>query len=203
MAKKTDPRVDLYVSNAEEFAKPILSHLRAVVHKACPDVQETIKWSFPHFDYQGKILCSMASFKHHCSFGFRLASAMKDSRGLLTRGEQKTAMGQLGKIAKLADLPSEKILMEYIKQAMTLTDQGTKAARAKSEPKELLVPPDFMKMLRKQKAAYETFRNFSYSHKKEYVEWITEAKTPETRNRRMARAVEWMQEGKGRNWKYE
>ncbi len=200
MAKK-DKRVDAYIEKSAAFAKPILNHLRELVHKACPETEETIKWSFACFDYKGPF-CSMAAFKQHCSFGFWKAALMKDSDKL--KSNQATAMGHLGKITSLSDLPSDKIIVAYIKEAMKLNDEGIKLPpRKKSTEKELVIPDYFIKAVSKNKKAQQTFEKFPPSHKKEYVQWITEAKTEETRNRRMETAIEWIAEGKGRNWKYE
>ncbi|HCY75395.1 MAG TPA: hypothetical protein DHV28_05700 [Ignavibacteriales bacterium] len=201
MAKK-DPRVDLYISKSAEFAKPILIHLRELVHTACPDVEETIKWGFASFDYNGP-MCSMASFKQHCAFGFWKASLMKD-KTLISNAESESAMGHYGKIKSLKDLPSDKKIISHIKDAMKLNDLGIKLPprKVKSVKKELSVPDYFLKQLKKNKKAFTVFENFSTSHKREYVEWITEAKTDETKNRRMETAIEWMSEGKSRNWKY-
>ena len=200
MAKK-DPRVDTYIARSADFARPILEHIRALVHKACPDVQETIKWSFPHFDYKG-MMCSMASFKQHCSFGFWKASLMSDARKFTQVGE--TAMGHLGQIKSLDYLPSDKTMIAYIKEAAKLNETGVKLPpRPKSTvKKELKVPADLATALKKNKKAKETFDAFSLTNKREYVAWITEAKSDETRERRLATAIEWMSEGKIRNWKY-
>ncbi len=199
---KRDKKVDAYISKSEDFAKPILKKLRDAVHKACPEVEENWKWSFPHFDYKG-IFCSMAAFKHHCSFGFWKASAMKDPYGVLL-GTGESGMGHLGKITSLKDLPSEKILISLIKQAKKLNDEGVKnPARIPKPKKELVIPDYFLKAVKKNKKALATFEAFSTSKKREYVEWITEAKTDTTRERRLKTAVEWMAEGKARNWKYE
>ena len=200
---KKDKRVDAYIEKAQDFAKPILNHLRSVVHKASGDIVETIKWGMPYFEYNGKMLCGIASFKEHCAFVFRLGGLMKDPKGLMERASERTGMGHFGKIRGLKDLPSEKVLIEYVKEAIALTDGGAKIPDTKAAgAKEISVPEDFMKLLKKNKASCEAFDKFSYSRKKEYVEWIMEAKTPETRNKRMATAVEWIAEGKGRNWKY-
>lgn len=201
MAKK-DPRVDLYISKSAEFAKPILVHLRTLVHTACPDVEETIKWSFASFDYKGP-MCSMAYFKQHCAFGFWKASLMKD-KTLISNAESESAMGHYGKIKSLKDLPSDKKIISHIKDAMKLNDMGIKLPprKVKAVKKELAVPEYFLKQLKKNKKAFAVFENFSPSHKREYVEWITEAKTDETKNRRIETAIEWMSEGKSRNWKY-
>jgi uncharacterized protein YdeI (YjbR/CyaY-like superfamily) len=200
---KKDPRVDAYIAKSKEFAKPILEHFRALVHKACPDVDETIKWGFPNFDYKGPF-CSMAAFKQHCAIGFWKAVLMKDCK-LTANAKSETAMGHLGKITSLKDLPKDKILISYLKEAAQLNLDGIKIP---SKPKlktanELVVPDYFTKALKKNKKSFTTFQNFSYSKKKDYVEWITEAKTEETRNKRMATATEWLAEGKSRNWKYE
>lgn len=194
-----DRRVDAYIAKSAEFARPILTHLRAVVHAACPDVEETMKWSFPHFMYKG-MLCSMASFKEHCAFGFWKSSLVIEKRGT----EANKAAGEFGRITKLSDLPSQKVLSGYIKAAMKLNDAGVKVpARPKPRtPKELVVPDDLDKALHGNKPARATFENFSPSQKREYVDWITEAKTEATRSRRLETAIEWMAAGKTRNWKY-
>ncbi|HMQ05528.1 MAG TPA: YdeI/OmpD-associated family protein [Pyrinomonadaceae bacterium] len=194
-----DPRIDAYIENSATFAQPILTHLRALVHKACPDVIETWKWSFPCFDHKG-LMCSMAAFKEHCSFGFWKQSLI-DSEAL---PKEKTAMGSFGKITSLKDLPSEKVMISLIHKAMELNEKGIKVPQKKSsEKKELVIPEILTKALGRNKKAKEQFEKFSYSHKKEYVEWITEAKTAPTREKRLATTIEWLTEGKSRNWKYE
>jgi len=195
---KRDVRVDAYISKAADFAKPILNQLREAVHASCPDVEEDMKWSFPHFMYKG-MLCSMASFKEHAAFGFW--------KGSLIFGDQAKsgeAMGQLGRLTKPSDLPAKKVLAGYIKSAMALNDDGVKAARVpkRAAPKAVRVPEDLAAALKRNKNANATFEGFSPSHKREYIEWITEAKTAGTRARRLETAVEWMGEGKSRNWKY-
>lgn len=199
---KQDKRIDAYIVKAQPFAWPILEHLRALVHRACPEVEESIKWSFPHFNYKGEMMCSMASFKQHCAFGFWKASLMKD-KTLLANAKGETAMGHLGRITRLKDLPSVAVMIRYIKEAMRLNDAGIKVEKKKPvSAKELEIPDFFIKQLQKNKAAQKTFEGFSPSNKKEYVQWITEAKTDATRESRMATALEWMAEGKPRNWKY-
>ena len=199
---KKDPRIDAYISKSQEFAKPILEHLRGLVHKACPEVEETIKWGFPHFDYKG-IMCHMASFKQHCTFGFWKASLMKD-KNLMANAKSESAMGHLGRITSLKDLPKDKVLISYIKEAKKLNDDGLSLPMESSakEKKEIVVPEYFMKALKKNKASLKTFDNFSPSHRKEYIGWITEAKTDETRSKRIETAIEWLAEGKPRDWKY-
>ena len=197
---KRDDRIDAYIARSAEFARPILTHLREVVHEACPDVEETMKWSFPHFLYKG-MMCSMASFKEHCAFGFWKSSLIVEKGGAVEK-----AMGQFGRISKLSDLPSKKVLSGYIKQAMKLNEDGVKSpTRMKPKektPRELVIPDDLANALRANRAASATFEKFSPSHRREYVEWITEAKTQATRTRRLEQAVQWIAEGKPRNWKY-
>ncbi|MEK6783265.1 MAG: YdeI/OmpD-associated family protein [Bacteroidota bacterium] len=197
-----NPKFDAYISRAPQFAQPILSHLREVVHQGCPEVKETIKWGFPHFEYKG-ILCSMAAFKQYCAFGFWKGSIMSDPKKVMTQ-VGRTSMGHFDRITSLSDLPLDKILISYIKEAMKLNDEEIKVpqrTRPKSD-KILKVPAYFLKKLKRNKAALKTFEGFSYSNKKDYVEWIEEAKTESTREKRMVTAMEWMAEGKIRNWKY-
>ena len=202
MAKK-EKAIDSYIAKSADFAKPILTHIRELVHKACVDVEEKMKWSFPHFDYKGEMMCSMAAFKQHAAFGFWKASLMKDPV-LVENAKSESAMGHLGRLSSLKDLPSDKKITAWIKEAMALTDKGIKIVKPKPvEKKELVVPDYFTAALKKNKKASAVFDAFAYSHKKEYLQWITEAKTEETRNSRMATAMEWMAEGKPRAWKYQ
>lgn len=200
---KKDNKVDAYIAKSADFAKPILTHLRELVHKACPETEEVIKWGFPHFDYKG-IMFSMAAFKQHCAAGFWKSKIMKDPYNILTT-EEKTAMGSLGQIKGLKDLPSDKIFIQYIKEAAKLNEDGIALPPRKinTEKKVLVIPDYFTKVLKKNKDAYKNFGDFSYSKRKEYIEWLTEAKSEETRNKRLETAIEWISEGKSRNWKYE
>ena len=199
---KRDPRVDAYIAQSADFAKPILNHLRKMVHAGCPDVEETLKWSFPHFMYRG-ILCSMAAFQEHCAFGFWKGKLLAEKHKALA-DSRESAMGEFGRITALSDLPDEKTLLRYVKEAAALNDQGVKhPTRAKPKGNRKLEVPDyFLAALKKSKKALVMFEGFNYSNKKEYVEWVTEAKGEETRKRRLETAVAWMAEGKARNWKY-
>ena len=200
---KKDKRVDAYISTSASFAKPILLHIRSIVHKACPNVEETMKWSFPHFDYHG-MMCSMAAFKEHCVFSFWKASVMKDPHKIMNKTGAGDAMGHFGRITSVADLPEDSILLSYVMEAARLNDEGVKLEKKPRGPeKKLSVPSFFIASLKKNRRALATFNNFSPSHKREYVEWVTEARTDETRRRRMATTVDWLAEGKSRNWKYE
>ena len=201
MAKK-DSRVDACIAKSAPFAQPILKHIRKLVHAGCPEVEETIKWQFPSFMYKG-MLCGMAAFKNHCTFGFWKHELIFGKEKLAANGEER-GMGQFGRITSLSDLPKDAVLLGYIKEAVRLNDEGIKApSRAKPKKKAPLVVPDyFMKELKKNKKALAVFEGFSYSHKKEYTEWIAEAKAEDTRKRRLETAIQWMTEGKARNWKY-
>jgi uncharacterized protein YdeI (YjbR/CyaY-like superfamily) len=192
---KRDPRIDAYIAKQRDFAKPILSYIREVVHEGCPDCEETLKWSMPTFLHHG-ILCGMAGFKEYAVMMF-----WKGTLIVGTGGKSLEAMGSLGRITRVEDLPPRKELLGYIKKAMELNEKGI--TRKKRAPKpEVAVPKDLAAALRKNKKAGATFDGFSPSHRREYVEWITEAKTEATRQRRLETATGWMAEGKSRNWKY-
>lgn len=201
---KKEKAIDSYIAKSAAFAKPVLTHIRELVHKACPELEEKMKWSFPHFDYKGEMMCSMAAFMQHAVFGFWKAALMKD-KVLLENARSEVSMGHLGKLTSLKDLPSDKKMTAWIKEAMKLNDEGIKLpSKPKStEKKELVVPDYFGQALAKNKKAKQVFDNFSYSNKKDYVEWLTGAKSEETRNNRMATALEWLAEGKTRHWKYQ
>ena len=197
---KHDPRVDAYIAKSADFARPILEHLRAVLHEGCPEVEEAIKWGMPSFLCHGRILCGIAAFKQHCAFGFW------GGRGLVGNEDKRDdAMGQFGRIASLKDLPSKKALIGYVKQAMTLSNErAASPSKPRKAPKPApATPDDLAAALKKNKKAAVTYQAFSPSCKREYVEWITEAKREETRASRIAQAVAWMAEGKQRNWKYQ
>ena len=204
-----NPKVDAYIAKSAPFAQPILNHLRELIHKACPDAQEEMKWSRPFFLHDGQILCNISAFKEHCSFGFWGAEMAKElaQDGVIQDG----GMGSLGKITSLKDLPSDKQMLAYIRQAAKHIGEGKGenrivAARrvAKPAPKaDAQIPPEFAAALAKSKAAKAVFAAFSPSCKREYIEWIADAKKAETRDRRITQAVEWIAEGKQRNWKYQ
>jgi uncharacterized protein YdeI (YjbR/CyaY-like superfamily) len=199
---KTDKRVDAYIEKAAPFAKPILLKLRKIIFQACPDAEETIKWSFPNYEAYDSMLCSMASFKEHCAFGFWKASLLKDTEGILHLAD-KNAMGHLDRLSSLKDLPADKILIAYIKEAATLNKNKIKIVRPKSAPKkELPIPKPLAAALKKNKKAMTGFDAFSPSQRREYIEWINEAKTEETVLKRVEITVECSAEGKSRHWKY-
>lgn len=198
---RQDPRIDVYMAKAAPFAQPILQHIRKLVHKACPDITETMKWSFPHFEYKG-VVCSMAAFKQHCAFGFWKASIMKDPNKIMQL-KDRGAMGHFDRITSIKDLPADKIMLAYIKEAVQLNENGVKLpAKTKTVQKEITVPSDVTAALKKNAKARKVFEAFSPSHKKEYIEWVTEAKTEPTRIKRLNTMMEWLEEGKDRNWKY-
>lgn len=197
-----DPRLDAYIANSAPFARPILKHLRKIVHTGCPEVEETMKWSMPHFDYKG-VLCAMAAFKAHCTFSFW--------KGSLVLGKEEVAeekaMGQFGRITALSHLPSEKVLLGYVRKAAALNDAGVKSperpkssSRRENGPVE--VPSYFRTALNKNAAASKTFDSFSASKQKDYIEWVTEAKRDATRQQRLATSLEWLAQSKPRMWKY-
>ena len=198
---KTNPAVDAYISKAAPFARPILQKIRALFQQACAEIEETMKWSFPHFEFRG-VVGSMAAFKKHATFGFWKASLMKDPHGLLC-ADGDTSMSR-AHFTNVSELPPDAVLLAYIREAVALNEQGVKVEKPKKEKKpEIEVPDYLLAALKKNKKALATFEAFSPSHRREYVEWIESAKQEATRRQRLAQAVEWIAEGKSRHWKYE
>jgi uncharacterized protein YdeI (YjbR/CyaY-like superfamily) len=194
MAKK-DSRVDAYIERAAPFARPILKHLRKVVRAGCPDAEETIKWNFPFFEHNG-IICFMSAFKEHCAFGFWKGS-------LIFGAKHKGAMGHFGRITSINELPDAKALARYVRKAAKLNEAGVQKSRPRSRAKQKVsVPSDLKAALQKNAKARKTFENFSYTNKKEYADWITDAKRDETRKRRLQTAIQWLTQGKPQNWRY-
>lgn len=199
MAKFID--FDDYISKAQPFAQPILSYIRTIVLEEFPELHEEFKWSMPSFTYNGKIILTMASFKAHLALNFWLAEYLKDPYHLFDK-RKEGGMGQLGKITSLEDLPEKKIIIEYIHEVIQLTQQGKKISVSKSKKQEVEVPALLAKALLNNKEAEATFNSFSTSNRREYIDWITEAKTENTKQKRLQQAIEWMSEGKPKNWKY-
>lgn len=198
---RKDPRIDAYIAKARPFARPILRRLRITIHTACPAVEETIKWGFPNFVYQSRILCHMAAFKAHVAFGFwhqKMAALLAHEVG-----KAGDALGQLGRITTETDLPDDATLQRYLRIASNLIETGSPAqtkTKAKVPPR---APADLVAALKRCKSAAATWEKFRPSHRREYIEWLTEAKRPETRDRRLAITLEWLAEGKSRHWKYQ
>lgn len=207
MVNKTatlDQRIDLYIQKSAPFAQEILGTLRNRVHDCCPVCVETLKWGMPHFLYKGKILCSMAAFKNHCAFGFWLASKMKDAAQFMETDENRSAMGDLGKLTRPEDLPDQITFRMLIQEAMYLIDQGVSPERkAKADTPSPQIPEELTIHLAENPAALLFFDSISAAQKREYLNWILEAKTEGTRSRRIQTTVDWCAQGKRRNWKYE
>jgi uncharacterized protein YdeI (YjbR/CyaY-like superfamily) len=198
-----NPKVDAYIAKSAPFAQPILKRIRELVHAACPDVEEAIKWGSPFFLHHG-ILCYMPAFKEHCAFGFwhpKMREALKDKE------PTSHAAGQFGRLTKVSDLPSKSEFTRLVKQAMNFNESVPKTLAKNAAPRKkrpaLQPPSDFLAALAKNKKAKKTFDACSPSHQREYVEWVTGAKRDDTRERRIKQALEWLAEGKSRNWKYE
>jgi uncharacterized protein YdeI (YjbR/CyaY-like superfamily) len=196
---KRSAEFDLYIAKAAPFAQPILKKIRDLFHKACPDIEEVMKWSFPHFEYKG-IVGSMAAFKNHLSFGFWKGSLMKDRPGAFSQ-MGKTSMSRAD-LRDVAELPPDKVFLEYIREAVQLNEEEIKAPVTRKKKPPLEVPDYFLAALKKNKKALATFEAFPVSQKREYVEWLTEAKQETTRTERLATALEWLAAGKPRMWKY-
>lgn len=197
---KKDPRVDAYIAEAPEYARPILKRVRKLIHQGCPTAAETIKWGCPFIDYHG-LLCGFAAFKRHCSLFFWRDI---DVEAFLPKTNTAGAgMGQFGKLTSLADLPSDTKLLACVRSAMEQRDSPASKPRRQRQPaKEPAVPADLKKALAASRAAAKTFREFAPSHRRDYIDWITEAKRPATRTERVATTIQWLSEGRKRNWKY-
>jgi uncharacterized protein YdeI (YjbR/CyaY-like superfamily) len=202
-----NPKVDAYIEKAQPFAKPILVHLRKLIHAGCPEVEETIKWSFPFFEYHGIILCNMSAFKAHCRFGFwglEIGAVLRKA-GVVGKG----GANSFGNITSVASLPPEKKIIDWVAQAAALIESGQEKSPIAARPRNAKpasapkTPPDFNRALGKNKKAAAAFAAFSPSCRREYIDWILDAKRAETREQRIATAVDWIAEGKQRNWKYQ
>ena len=203
-----DPKVDAYIEKAQPFAQPILEYLRKTMHKGCPGIEEASKWSHPFFVYRGTIVAHMAAFKEHCAFGFwgeEIGAVLREA-GQVRDG----SMGTLGRITSVKELPPEKVMLAWVREAATFIDSGQHTSPISARRKVVKAPrpepkasPEFAAALKRNKKAAVAFEAFSPSCKREYVEWVAEAKREETRNKRIAQAVEWIAEGKQRNWKYQ
>ena len=193
----TDPRIDAYIGCAQPSARPILEHVRARAHSALPDVEETLKWGAPAFTLGGKLVFIMAAFKAHAALNFW--------RGQELRGDAANAegMGQFGKLKSIADLPPDAELDRLIRQAGELARSERAPRKAKHVQAEPQLHPDFAAALDKAPIAKAAFEGFGPGARREYLDWIAEAKRDETRATRIATAIEWLSEGKKRNWKYE
>jgi uncharacterized protein YdhG (YjbR/CyaY superfamily) len=209
MAGKRDARVDAYIGKARPFAQPILNHVRESMHKACPEVDETIKWGMPFFELNGIILGNVAAFKEHCSLGL-WGPEMAAIIGMGNDGAKSNeAMGTFGRVASVKDLPGDKALLGYLRQAAGFVLRGerktslVRPVARKAAKVDVVAPAELTAALKKNKAAAKVFAEFSPSCKKEYTEWISEAKRDETKLKRVAQAVEWIAEGKQRHWKYQ
>lgn len=196
-----NPAVDAYIAKSAEFARPILARLRALMHKACPQIEETIKWGVPHFEYKG-VVANMAAFKQHASFGFWKRRLMDDPAGFFPAADDSSMGGR--KIRAMSDLPADAVLIRYIKAAIALNEQGVKLANAGRKKKPpVKAPADLLAALKKNARARATFDALTPSKQREYVEWLTEAKRQATRATRLATTIEWLAAGKSRYWKYQ
>jgi uncharacterized protein YdeI (YjbR/CyaY-like superfamily) len=199
---KLNSKVTDYIAKSADFAKPILNHLREIIHSTCPDVEEDIKWGTPHYGYKGDHLVMMAGFKSHCSFSLYKAEIMKD-KTIQDSVKAGKKFGYMDKVKSIDELPAKKVLMAYIKEAMVINESGLKKAVVKSDkPKVVEMPDYFAKALKANTKAYKVFAEKSDSFRKEYIVWIGDAKTEDTRQKRIEQSLEWIAEGKGRFWQY-
>ena len=193
-----DPRIDDYIAKVAPFARPILEHVRERVHAAVPEAEETIKWSAPGFTLNGKILLMMAAFKQHAALNFWRGQEIGD-------GSPKAgAMGQFGRLTTVSDLPPDDQLDSMLREAAALAATAPAPRKTKHEPKPAPgMHPEFAAALAKSPKAKAVLDGFPPSAQRDYLEWISEAKQDATRAKRIATAVEWLEEGKRRHWKYQ
>lgn len=195
-------KVTEYIAKSAGFAKPILNQLREIIHSTCPDVEEDIKWGTPHYSYKGDHLCMMAGFKNHCSFSLYKAEMMKD-KAIQDSVRAGKKFGFMEKVKSIDELPAKKVLVAYIKEAMAINESGIKKAKPKTDkPKVVEMPDYFAKALKANTKANKVFAEKSDSFRKEYIVWISGAKTEDTRRNRIEQSLEWIAEGKGRFWQY-
>jgi len=193
-----NPRVDAYIAKAAPFARPILAHLRAVVHAAAPQAEEEIKWGMPFFTYRGKLLCNFAAFKSHAAFGFYRGALV------LGRAAQGGSAGSFGRITDVRDLPPQRVLAGFVKKAMALADNAAAAPKKVRTPRPLpKMPPALGRALKADAVAWQQWQAFTPGKRREYLAWILDAKQDATRERRVAQTVAQVREGKSQNWKYE
>lgn len=200
MPKNTD--IDKYITEATDFAQPILNHLRQLIFTADPEMEEAIKWRQPCYSQNG-LVCAMAAFKQHVNFTFFEGKHLIDKHGVF--GDSNNQNLSAFKLKSIDELPADNILISYIQQAIAYNQSAEKPkkTKAKKDKAELIIPRELAEALAQNTKASEHFDNFSYSKQNDYIEWISSAKRDTTRQKRLATAIEWISEGKGRNWKYE
>jgi len=201
---KTDPRIDAYITGAAPFARPVLKHLRSLVHRVCPESEEVIKWHMPMFSLEGKLFCALGAYKEHCRFMI----FGPEVRSLIKTGGHGSAggMDSFGKLTSLGDLPNDRQIAKYLKFAAERIAQGKSPmsrGRRRTPKPALKVPAAFAGALKRNTAAETTFASLSPFRQREYLEWITGAKREETKTRRIAQAILWLADGKSLNWRYE
>jgi uncharacterized protein YdeI (YjbR/CyaY-like superfamily) len=192
-----DPRVDAYIAKAQPFAQAILSHVRGRVHAAVPDAEETLKWSAPAYTLDGKILLITAAFKAHAALNFWRGQEIRS-------GATDEGMGQFGKLRSVEDLPPDDELDALIRTAAELAKSAPAPRKTKHAPKPAPeMHPEFAAALDRAPKAKSALDSFPPSARRDYLEWVADAKQDATRQKRIASAIEWLGEGKRRNWKYE
>lgn len=196
-------KVDEYIAKSEDFAKPILEYLRQIIHETCQDATEDIKWGTPHYSYKGDHLCMIAGFKNHCSFSIYKAEFLQDKE-IAESVKAGKKFGYMDKLKSVSELPSKEVLVSLLKEAMTINEQGIKKEKAVSDKPKVIETPEYLtEALDANTKAKEVWESKSASYRKDYLVWITDAKTDATRQKRIEQSLEWIAEGKGRFWQYE
>ena len=163
-----------------------------------PEAEETIKWSMPAYTVGGKIVLITAAFKAHMALNFWRGQELESSHASVG------TMGQFGRIKDIDELPADPELDQLIREAADLSKNAPAPRKSKSAPKPPSdLHPDFAAALAKAPQAKAVLDGFPPSAQRDYLEWIADAKQDGTRQKRIATAIEWLSEGKRRNWKYE
>ena len=194
-------KINLYIAERPEWQRKVLVRLRQLIHSASDEVEENWRWNAPHFDHDG-IMLGMVAFKHHVAVWFHKGALVQGPKGLFGEKEKGSDKGMLGYKLSESDQIDEKAFLDLVKQAIKVNQSGAKLADSKPTRKALVVPPDLEGCLKKNEEAWRHWERFNYTHKKEYVEWITDAKKEETRKRRIAQALEMIREGTSKEEKY-
>ena len=200
-----NPAVDAYIAKSPAFARPILTRLRKLMHRACPTIEETMKWSVPHFEKNG-IVASIPAFKQHVAYGFWSKKLIderlgKDAEMLFPKDAERGMGGR--KIRSPDELPPDALILRAIRIAVALNEEGIRPKRVPSKKGPVKPPSYLMAALKRNAKARQTFERFTPSQQREYVAWLVEARQETTREKRLATTIEWLAEGKQRYWKYQ
>jgi hypothetical protein len=191
-------RINLYIAELPDWQRKHLVRVRQLIHSTEERIEEAWRGNAPHFDHQGSLI-GMHAFKSCVSIWFHKGASLKDGHGLFKLTE-KDAEREVRKY-KIHEGESinEKAFLDLLKQALKVNAAQAGGAETKPTSRALVVPSDMEQVLRKDEQAWAQWEGLAASHKREYVEWITDAKQDETRKRRLAKALEMIRDGQAKN----